>query len=117
MALALLTIVPAPTQSLGAGPCDYPVQKARPAHVAHAPIAPLAIGDSTMIYAVPALGRDGFDVNARKCRPFAEGIEMLKERKGHPRLPQFVVLALGASSLLREIDVDRALQVLGPGRV
>lgn len=113
-ALVALLLVPAAAH---AGPCDFPIQKRKPAHVTRGQIPPLAIGDSTMVWAVPLLAKDGFDVNARLCRPFSEGIAMMKQRKEHHRLPKFVVLALGASSPVRDIDVNRALKVLGPGRV
>jgi hypothetical protein len=111
---ALLAIVAPPAQ---AGPCDFPIQHRRPAHVTRGVLPPLAIGDSTMVWAVPMLAKRGFEVNARLCRPFSEGISMMKERRKRHRLPQFVVLALGASSPVRDVDVDRALRVLGPHRV
>lgn len=78
--------------------------------------APLAIGDSTMIYAVKHLAQRGFDANARVCRNWNEGLDMIRARKRAGRLPSFVVLALGANSPVRPIDVQRALRLLGPKR-
>jgi hypothetical protein len=114
---SLLTLIAAPARAVQSGPCDFPIQKRHPAHVARGQLPPLAIGDSTMVWAVPLLANHGFDVNARLCRPFSEGIEMMKERRRHHRLPDFVVLALGASSPVSDADVERALRVLGPDRV
>jgi hypothetical protein len=96
--------------------CDYPVATARATHVAHGKAAPLAIGDSTMLYAVPQLARLGFDANARVCRSVAEGLDILRARKRAGRLPSFVVLALGANSPVRPADVQAALRILGPER-
>ena len=42
--------------------------------------APLVIGDSTMIFAAPALGSLGLEADARGCRSFAGGVEMLAAR-------------------------------------
>jgi hypothetical protein len=114
---SLLTLIAAPAQAVQSGPCDFPIQKRHSAHVSRGHLPPLAIGDSTMVWAVPLLAKNGFDVNARLCRPFAEGIQMMKERRKHHRLPSFVVLALGASSPVSDDDVERALRVLGPHRV
>jgi hypothetical protein len=114
---SLLTLIASPAHAVQAGPCDFPIQKRHPAHVARGELPPLAIGDSTMVWAVPMLAKNGFDVNARLCRPFSEGIQMMKERRKHHRLPSFVVLALGASSPVSDDDVERALRVLGPHRV
>ncbi len=116
IAASLLTVIAAPAHGLRSGPCDFPIQHRR-LRVRHGQIPPFAIGDSTMVWAVPELARNGFEVNARLCRPFSEGIAMLKQRRKQHRLPQFVVLALGASSPVSDDDVTRALRVLGPKRV
>jgi hypothetical protein len=96
--------------------CNVPVAKAKAAHRAPGKPAPLAIGDSTMIFAVPHLARLGFDVNARVCRSVGEGIDIIRARKRAGRLPDYVVLALGANSPVRPVDVRRALRLLGPKR-
>jgi hypothetical protein len=96
--------------------CDMPVAKARATTTPHGTPAPLAIGDSTMIFAVGYLAERGFDVNARVCRSWAEGLDIIRERKRARRLPSLVVLALGANSWVRAGDVRRALALLGPQR-
>src|SRR3954451_6306646 len=95
--------------------CDWPVAKAHPK--THARLAPLAIGDSTMVFAVPYLAQLGFDANARVCRSWAEGLDILRERKRRHRLPDVVLLALGANSPVRPIDVREVLRILGPHRM
>ena len=70
-----------------------------------------------MVWAVPLLAKNRFDVNARLCRPFSEGIAIMKQRRKAHRLPSFVVIALGASSPVSDADIERALRVLGPHRV
>ena len=96
--------------------CDMPVAKARATHVAHGDPAPLAIGDSTMVFAVQELAKRGVDANARVCRSWAEGLDVVKERKRAGRLPSLVIMALGANSWVRPVDVKRALALVGPHR-
>ena len=99
--------------------CDYPVASARAtihAPSSHAKRPPLAIGDSTMVFAVPFLSKLGFDANARVCRGWAEGLDIVRRRKRAGRLPDFVVMALGANSPVRPADVQAALRILGPHR-
>jgi hypothetical protein len=94
--------------------CDLPVAKAHATHAAHGKPAPLAIGDSTMVFAVPYLAQRGFDANARVCRSWDEGLGLIRRRKQQGRLPSLVIMALGANSWVRPIDVRRALELLGP---
>jgi lysophospholipase L1-like esterase len=113
-ALGLLTLLMAAPSAHAA--CDWPVAKARATHVARGATAPLAIGDSTMIYAVPQLARRGVEANARVCRSVAEGLDIMRARKRAGRLPSLVILALGANSPVRAADVRTALRILGPDR-
>ena len=108
---ALLVAVPSAHAA-----CDLPVAKARAKHASHGDKAPLAIGDSTMVFAVRYLADRGFDADARVCRSWTEGLEIVRERKQGGRLPSLVVMALGANSWVRPIDVERALKLLGPQR-
>jgi hypothetical protein len=112
-ALALLTLLLAAPSAHAA--CDWPVAKARATHVPRGATAPLAIGDSTMIYSVPQLAQRGVEANARVCRSVAEGLDIMRARKRAGRLP-FVILALGANSPVRAADVRAALRILGPHR-
>ena len=69
-----------------------------------------------MVVAVPYLAKLGFDANARVCRSWADGLAIIKQRKRAHRLPSLVVMALGANSWVRPVDVQRALALLGPHR-
>lgn len=109
--VALLIAVPTAQAA-----CDLPVAKARATHVAHGTQAPLAIGDSTMAFAVPYLAQRGIEANARVCRSWDEGLGIVRERKRAGRLPSLVIMALGANSWVRPIDVKRALKLIGPQR-
>src|SRR3954452_15155590 len=69
IALALLTMALwAPAAHAGCGG----VETARPKHKG-APRPPIAVGDSSMLLALPPLARVGYKVNARGCRQLAEG--------------------------------------------
>ncbi len=58
--------------------------------------APLAIGDSVMLLAIDGLAEIGYDVNAHGCRGFGGGLRKLRKIRDRGRLPELVVLALGA---------------------
>jgi hypothetical protein len=79
--------------------------------------APLAIGDSTMLLALPDLSREGYQVNARGCRQIAEGLELMKDAKRHSRLPHLVVIALGADASISAGQLEKAFHLVGPKRV
>jgi hypothetical protein len=113
-ALGLLTLLMAAAPAHAA--CDWPVAKARATHVRDGTTVPLALGDSTMVFAVPELARRGIEANARVCRSTAEGLEIMRARKRAGRLPSLVILALGANSPVRPVDIAAALRILGPHR-
>jgi hypothetical protein len=79
--------------------------------------APLAVGDSVMLGAVPQLRRAGFEVNARGCRKMSEGLEVLGRRRRAGSLPEVVVVALGHNWTITIEQIRSALMILGPGRV
>jgi hypothetical protein len=79
--------------------------------------APLAVGDSVMLGAVPQLRRAGFEVNARGCRQMSEGLRLLARRRRAGSLPDIVVVALGHNWTITIDDIRRALMILGPERV
>jgi hypothetical protein len=112
---ALLFAAPA---AHAASACNEPVASAHAVRSATAnhELPPLAIGDSTMILAVPHLAKLGIDSNARVCRSWDEGLRIIRKLKKHHRLPSFVVMALGANSWVRPVDVQHALGLLGPKR-
>src|SRR6187200_931810 len=91
------------------------VETARPKHkVAARP--PLAIGDSSMLLALPALARVGYKVNARGCRQFAEGLRLLRQARRSHELPSLVVLALGADASVTGGQIQQAKKIVGPKR-
>jgi len=108
---ALVTMVAAPVAQAGCGG----VETATPKHKV-APRPPLAIGDSSMLLALPALARVGYKVNARGCRQFAEGLRVLRDARRRHELPHLVVLALGADASVTAHQIEQAKKVLGPKR-
>ncbi len=108
---ALVTMVAAPAAQAGCGG----VETASPKHKV-APRPPLAIGDSSMLLALPALSRVGYKVNARGCRQFAEGLRLLRDTRRRHELPHLVVLALGADASVHAGQIDQAKKILGPKR-
>jgi hypothetical protein len=91
------------------------VETANPKHKV-APRPPLAIGDSSMLLALPALARVGYKANARGCRAYPEGLRLLRDEARHHRLPHLVVIALGSDQSVTAGDINRALKILGPNR-
>ena len=109
--VALVTMVAAPVARAGCGG----VETASPKHKV-APRPPLAIGDSSMLLALPALARVGYKVNARGCRQFAEGLRLLRDTRRRHELPHLVVLALGADASVTAGQIQQAKKILGPKR-
>ena len=110
LALALAVLWP-PSAQAGCGG----VEIANPKHKV-APRPPLAIGDSSMLLALPALARVGYKANARGCRQFAEGLRLLRDTKRRHHLPHLVVLALGADASVSAGEINQAKKILGPKR-
>ncbi len=91
------------------------VEKAHPKRkVAKRP--PLVIGDSVMLFALPNLARKGFNVDARGCRQFEEGIHLLIRKRRGGRLPYLVVMALGADAAISGRQINRVQKIIGPKR-
>ena len=109
LAAVVVLAVPAAAAACGASQHHRPVATDRPGP------APLAVGDSVMLGAVPELRSAGFEVNARGCRQMSEGIELLASRRGS--LPDVVVVALGYNWTISIEEIRRALIILGPRRV
>jgi hypothetical protein len=91
------------------------VETAAPKHKV-APRPPLAIGDSSMLLALPALARVGYKVNARGCRQFQEGLGVLRDARHHHQLPRLAVLALGADASVAAGQIAQARKIMGPKR-
>lgn len=78
--------------------------------------APLAIGDSVMLGAVPDLARAGFEVDARGCRQIGEAIRILRRRIMAHSLPRVVVLAVGSNWTVSAAELRTALRLVGHRR-
>jgi hypothetical protein len=78
---------------------------------------PLAIGDSTMLLALPALSHEGYQVNAHGCRQIEEGLDLIREDKRRGRLPHLIVIALGADASISPGQLATAFRLVGPKRV
>lgn len=78
---------------------------------------PLAIGDSTMLLALPALSREGYQVNAHGCRQIEEGLDLIRAGRRQGRLPHLVVIALGADAGISSGQLAAAFRLIGPKRV
>jgi hypothetical protein len=109
LAAAVALAVPAAAAACGASQHHAPVANDRPGP------APLAVGDSVMLGAVPELRRAGFEVNARGCRQMTEGVQLLASLRAS--LPDVVVVALGYNWTISIEEIRRALIILGPRRV
>jgi hypothetical protein len=79
--------------------------------------APIAIGDSPMLLAVPNLADKGFIANARGCRQYPEGLKVLKDYKRKGRLGRIVVIALGSNGVIEKGEIHKALRIIGKKRL
>jgi hypothetical protein len=109
LALALLA---APAQADCGG-----VVGSYPRHWHHNYRPPLVIGDSTMIFAVPQIAKHGMQADARGCRMWREGLDLLRRRKRAHALPHLVVMGLGANWVITRGDIEAAVRLMGPHRV
>ena len=79
--------------------------------------APLVIGDSVLLGAVPQVAGAGFEVNTRGCRQMSEGLGIIAARKRAKTLPHFVVIALGANGSISARQIREAMRLVGRDRV
>jgi hypothetical protein len=100
-----------------AGACDAGRHSRAVEEPGRAGRAPLVIGDSTSILAAPLLGRLGLEADARGCRQFGQGVQMLAARRRARTLPHVVVLALGANGAIGDGQVAAVLRIIGRHRV
>ena len=80
-------------------------------------LAPVAIGDSTMILPIPNLNAVGYSVNARGCRGFRESINIAARLKRKHRLPHLVLVNAYGNGGVNPGLITEALKVLGKKRV
>ncbi|MGH2866857.1 MAG: hypothetical protein ACRDNK_04710 [Solirubrobacteraceae bacterium] len=110
LAVAALALASA-ARSGAPGGCGG-VETARTHHHPHGQLAPLAVGDSTMLLALYDLAGRGFDANAHGCRQFPEALRLLDSLKRSGRLPHMVVIALGADGGITHAEIGQALGLL-----
>jgi len=113
----LAAVLAAPGAPARGGPCGS-VEIAKPTvRVNRGGHPPLAIGDSTMLLALPPLSHEGYLVNAHGCRQMEEGLGVMKEARREHRLPHLIVIALGADASVSPGQIDKAFRIAGRKRV
>ncbi len=79
--------------------------------------APIAIGDSPMLLALPDLATIGYRANARGCRQWPEGLALIRKLETKDHLPQLVVIALGSNGSVTRANIHDALDIVGKKRI
>ncbi len=79
--------------------------------------APIAIGDSPMLLALPDLAQEGYRANARGCRQWAEGLALVRKLRNEDKLPKLVVVALGSNGSVTKGNIREALDLVGKKRM
>lgn len=100
-----------------ASACDVSTRSGGVRHSPRDARPPLVIGDSTMIFATPLLGRLGMEADARGCRQFGAGVAMLRARRHDRSLPRVAILALGANGPIARHAITEAVRIMGRRRV
>ncbi len=78
---------------------------------------PLIIGDSTLILAAPKLAHRGFVADARGCRQWDEGLDVLHHYKHKHRYGKVAVMALSSNGSVTDDEVKAALKMVGHKRI
>jgi hypothetical protein len=115
-AAVLAVAAPAPP-AFAVGACETVARAGARHDASRARRAPLIVGDSTMLLATKYIGPLGIEADARGCRQFEAGVDLLAARRRAHTLPTVAVLALGANGAISARAVSRALRVVGPYRV
>ena len=79
--------------------------------------APIAIGDSPMLLALPNLADEGYRANARGCRQYPEGLALIRKLRHQGHLPRLVVIALGSNGTITRANIHDALHIVGKKRI
>jgi hypothetical protein len=79
--------------------------------------APLLLGDSTSIFAVPHLAALGIEADAHGCRQVYQGLDIERGRRHAHTLPALLILALSANGGATSAQIDTLRHDLGPTRV
>jgi hypothetical protein len=111
-AWALLLLIAAPARA-GCGGVEH---RAPGWHSKHYR-APLVIGDSVLLGAMPEVARAGFEVDAHGCRGWKEGQHVVWARRHAHTLPHLVVMQLGTDWSVRVGQIAKVLDLLGHRRV
>lgn len=110
----LLCLLAVDTAAARCGGVTYAITS-RPIDKAHRP--PLAIGDSTMVRSAGPLARAGFEVSARPCRKWDEGLDLMAQMRRLKRLPKVVLVHLGINAGVTARQMRRGLRIIGPRRI
>lgn len=73
---------------------------------------PLVIGDSIIGWSVKPLARLGFRVDARVCRMWPEGRELVERLRQKGKLPRRIVMALGSNWRIPMYEIEAMLPLL-----
>jgi hypothetical protein len=79
--------------------------------------APLIIGDSVLLGAMPQVAAEGFEVDTRGCRQWSEGAAIVRRRRHAHTLPHEVVMFLGADWTISMRQIREVLSVVGHKRL
>ena len=105
--------------ALGAGVANAAcggVAQEKPRKDANLGRAPIAIGDSPMLLALPDLAKIGYRANARGCRQWPEGLALIRKLRNEDHLPKLVVVALGSNGSVTRANIHDALDLVGKKR-
>lgn len=112
LALALIWLAPGAAEAACGG-----VEQEKPRKDVNFGRAPIVIGDSPMLLALPDLAAEGYRANARGCRQFAEGLALIRALRRKDRLPRLVVIALGSNGSVTRGNIHEALDIVGRKRI
>ncbi len=79
--------------------------------------AALVVGDSVLLGAADRVAEAGFEVDARGCRQWSAGLQILRARAHTHSLPPLVIVGLGTNGSARRAVLDQALSIVGQDRV
>jgi len=113
-AACLLALASAPAFAPAQG-CGG-VQKRQALKPAAGGRAPLIVGDSVLLGAMPQVARTGLQINAHGCRGWSEGMAVLRALRRAGTLPPAVVIMLGTNYGITRASIRTALAIVGPDR-
>lgn len=111
--LVAVLLLGAPAAQAGCGGVQH---RAARKHLWAGP-APLIIGDSVLLGAMPQVAAAGFEIDTRGCRGWSEGMAVLRARRRAGTLPPEVVVQLGTNFNITRAAIRTALAIVGRERV